>query len=319
MLPEEPATDRVYRLRPCNPDEGFYAERTDRNLGWITLKEQKLLRRKTVCIAGCGGMGGLLCSILVRLGVGEIRLADSEVFDVSNINRQFGARRASVGVSKAFETARMIRATCDDTTIVVYPQGIQPNTVGPFLEGADVVCDEIEFWAVGARILLHQKARQSGTSVFNCNTVGFGTRLFCYEPNGHTMEQTLGMTYAEALALQEKVQSGKATSAEILCVMRAVLTGLVPEIPEYGANTDEFSTVANAEERLTKELRAMIIATNPPMATGFLANHLLFHLLRDSGVKRDVQKPAAAPGYLYFDTGLHVAKVVERREVIHGG
>src|SRR6202142_2386032 len=206
-LPEYPSADTAYRLLPRHADEAYYTERTDRNRGWITRDEQEILRRSVVGIAGCGGMGGLLASIFLRLGVGEIRIAANEVFDVSNINRQFAAGRGTVGMSKAFETARMARAVTDDTTLVVYPQGIVEQTVVPFLQGCDVVCDEIEFWAVGARILLHRAARSLGICLFNCNTVGFGTRLFLFEPKGYTMEEVLGLTYGEANLLQQKIKS----------------------------------------------------------------------------------------------------------------
>ncbi len=310
-LPSAPSTEHIYRLLP-QKDESFYRERTDRNIGWISREEQEKIHKSVVCIAGCGGMGGLLASIFVRLGVGEVRIADCEVFDTSNINRQFAATRDNIEKSKAFETARMVRAISDDTTLVVYPQGITENTVLPFIEGASVVCDEIEFWAVGSRILLHQVARREQVGVYNCNTVGFGTRLFFFEPEGYTMEELLRLSYQKAASLQEKIQKKEATKEEIAEVMEAVLEGLVPEIPEYSSNISEWSTVENGRKRLFEEGKAMIIATNPPMAAGFLADHVLFYLLRDSVTRRNVARPVPAPGYLYFDAGHHTAKAVRR-------
>src|SRR5260221_227148 len=151
--------DMVYRLLPQNPDQVYYAERTDRNIGWITPDEQEMVHGSVIGVAGCGGMGGQLAEKLLRLGVGEIHITDSEDFDISNINRQFAAGRSTVGKSKAFETANMMRTITDDSTIVVDPRGIQEETVYGFVRGCDVICDEIEFWCVGARILLHRVAR----------------------------------------------------------------------------------------------------------------------------------------------------------------
>src|SRR3989338_6197970 len=99
----------------------------------------------------------------------------------------------------------MLRDVTDDSTIVVYPQGIDEDTAGQFIAGCDVLCDEIEFWAVGSRILLHREARKHGVSVFNCNTIGFGTRLFFFTPQSATMEECLGFSYVEAKRLQEKI------------------------------------------------------------------------------------------------------------------
>lgn len=317
-LPDVISPSCAYRLLPIDPDLAYYKERTDRNIGWITQREQTELRESVIGIAGCGGMGGLIASIFVRLGVGEIRIADSEAFDASNINRQFAAGRSTIGRSKAVETARMIRDISDDTTVAVYPKGIQEDTVEPFLDGCDIVLDEIEFWAMGSRILLHQEARKRNIGILNCNTVGFGTRLFFFDPEGYTMEQTLGYSYEEARALQTRIQSGQATAMEVRLAMNSVIEGLVPEIPEYSLESEPWKNRAMAEQRLTEERRAMIIATNPPMASGFAANHALFYLLRNSGVKRVWKRPEPAPSYLYFDAGTHTAKAVSRTAVRSG-
>lgn len=314
-LPDTPDPSVVYRLHPRDPDDTYYNERVDRNIGWITKDEQALLKRAVVGIAGNGGMGGLLAQALLRVGVGAIKIGDSETFDVSNINRQFGATRKTIGVSKAFATTRMLRNITDDTTLIVYPQGITETTVGDFVEDCNVICDEIEFWAIGSRILLHQEARRRGVSLFNCNTVGFGTHLFLFTPNGFTMESCLNCDYESAKEMQEKVQNKRATGEEVRFVMERVLRGLVPELAGYSAKGTSYNDLPAVLTRLFGEGKAPIIGTNPVMATGFLADHVLFCLLRDSGVKRELVRPPAAPGYLYFDAGKLLAKSVERKGV----
>lgn len=306
-LPENPDTRAVYRLTPNNPNESFYWERVDRNVGWITRNEQEMLRAAVIGIAGCGGMGGMLAERFLRLGVGEIRIADPEVFDISNINRQFGATRQTVGKSKAFETARMLRDIVDDTTLVVYPQGISEEVVNNFLNGCDVVCDEIEFWAVGSRILLHQRARALGIPIFNCNTVGFGTRLFLFTPESATMEECLGMDYEEARNLQERIREKKAGADEVQFVMKRVIEGLVPELPEYCENSFNRTWV---QKRLFEEGKAPIIATNPAMATGFLADHVLLHILLGSEIQRKYTAPPPMPAYLFLDAATLETKTV---------
>lgn len=314
-LPAEPDENVAYRMLPKHVDDSYYRERTDRNIGWITQEEQAALSRATVGIAGCGGMGGLLANIFIRLGIGEVRIADCERFDISNINRQYAASRQSVGTSKAFETARLVRMVSDDATLVVYPQGIVEQTVDTFLEGCDVICDEIEFWAVGSRILLHERARQHGISLFNCNTVGFGTRLFLFTPDGETMETCLGLSAQEATTLQSRIQNREASPDEVRAVMEAMLRGLVPELPEYCPEDANYRTVDAARGRLFAENKATIIATNPPLASGFLADHVLLHLLGRSSVRRTIPRIPPPPGYLYFDAAFMRAAIVERKTV----
>ena len=305
-LPDSFEADTIYHLLPKNFSQSYYEERTDRNIGWLTKEEQEYLKNSVIGIAGCGGMGGLIAATLLRLGVGEIRIADIEVFDCSNLNRQFGATSLSIGKPKAFETAKMLRTISADTKIVVYPQGITEETVRSFSEGAHVICDEIEFWAIGARTLLHKTARELNISIFNCNTVGFGTRLFLFKPDDATMETLLGFTYEEAKEAEARFRNKTADEFLIKKMMTAVIDGLVPELPEYCTNEDRRAVIL---ERLFGEGRASIIATNPPMASGFLADHILFYLLRNSETKRQIVKIPEIPGYLFFD----VAKMEARQ------
>ncbi|HEY1042135.1 MAG TPA: ThiF family adenylyltransferase [Candidatus Paceibacterota bacterium] len=312
-LPKGADHNTVYRLLPNAPDDMYYRERTNRNIGWLTEAEQQILRNSVIGIAGCGGMGGMLASLFCRMGIGEVRIADSEVFDLSNVNRQFGASRMSIGQSKALETARLTRAICDDNTLVVFPQGIIEESVQDFARGCHIILDEIEFWAVGSRILLHQAARALGVPLLNCNAVGFGSRLFRFDPEGFTMEELLGFTYERAKLLQGRIQSGAATAEEIALVMERMFQGLVPELPEYACEGAGYSTVSAVRARLLTEQRASIVSSTPLLASGFLATHTVFELLRKSAIPRVYQRPPAAPGYLIIDAGFHEARVVTRK------
>jgi molybdopterin/thiamine biosynthesis adenylyltransferase len=305
-LPDVCTTDVTYHLHGKEAPGGYYKERTDRNLGWITRGEQALLRSKVVGVAGCGGMGGYVGgSILPRLGVDTIHLADCEVFDISNLNRQYAARQDTIGLSKAIETARQAHAITGDTSLRIYPQGISEETVDDFLDGCDIVLDEIEFLAVPFRILLHQRARARGIPLLNCNTPGFGIFCFKYTPESMTMEEAIGLSYQEALELHTRMLSGDEMA--LSKIIAAMMAAVVPFIAEYSEHPE--ANRAAFFRRLTEERRVPIIATNPPMASGFLADRVLFELLQNSGVKRDIVEIPPMPGYLHFDAARMIAEV----------
>jgi hypothetical protein len=300
MLPQNPHEGTVYRLVPQNAHSIFYDERTDRNIGWITEEEQKLLRTKVVGIAGCGGMGGLVASILLRLGVGEIRIADNETFDVSNINRQFAAQRHTLGKSKAFETAKMLREVASDTIIEIYPMGITEDSVEEFTKGCDIICDEIEFWAIGSRILLHMTARVNNVTLLNSPTIGHRVNIFKFTRESMHIEEVLGIQYEEAVLLQMSIQGNiSPVDNAIEKVMDAMIR--------------IYSTVGAITKRLKEKTQASIIASNPPMASGFLANHVTFELLSSSRLKRKVVHVPPMPGYIFFDAGLLICGKVETK------
>lgn len=301
-LPESADEHAIYDLMPKNPDPAYYAERTDRNVGWISREEQEILKNSTVGIAGLGGMGGPVAQILLRVGIGTLKISDNETFDVSNINRQFGANRNNTGGSKAFETTKELRRITDDTRIVVYPRGINEEVVDHFLEGCDIVLDEIEYWAVAARILLHQKARERNITIFAANSVGFGTRLFVFKPDSATMESCLNMQYEEAKQFEHKLVTKTATKAERIRVLGSVAIGLIPELPSYCPRGSPVGTPSAVRKRMMEEGKGPGIGTNSWLAAGFLANHMMLHLIRNSGIKRLGVKIPLAPGYLYFDS-----------------
>ena len=313
-LPEHPNAETVYRLSANSADGSIDPERVDRNRPWITKEEQSmLLGNAVVGIAGCGGMGGLASSVLLRTGIGEIRIADNERFDASNINRQFGARKDTVGMHKAFETARLLRAIADDSTVEVYPMGITEESVRGFVHGCTVVLDEIEFWALGSRMLLHRAAREEGVPVLNAPTVGHRVYAYLYTPDSMTLEEVVGMGYEEACALQKKVQERAATKDEVQKLMQAMLRFAVPEMPEYSLDLSHYSSSDDLRKRLFEEGTAGIVGTNPPMAAGYLANLALFMILKQSVIGRSFVTPPPMPGYLMFDAGL---LAVEKCETI---
>jgi molybdopterin-synthase adenylyltransferase len=83
-----------------------YAEMTTRNRGFVNDAEQESLRNSRIFIPGVGGMGGAAFMALVRAGVGKFIIADIDVFETSNLNRQPFCWAETVGRPKA-------EAACD--------------------------------------------------------------------------------------------------------------------------------------------------------------------------------------------------------------
>ncbi len=77
-----------------------YDEAYSRNEGLLTLEEQQKLRDFTIVIPGMGGVGGSHLITLVRQGFEKFRIADFDVFEVKNFNRQYGARLDTIWRNK---------------------------------------------------------------------------------------------------------------------------------------------------------------------------------------------------------------------------
>lgn len=99
---------------------GFdYATFTTRNIGFVSAAEQEQLRQSSVFVCGVGGMGGAAFMALVRAGIGRFVIADIDVYEVSNLNRQVFANAATIGRSKAESAAEAARAINPEIEIEV--------------------------------------------------------------------------------------------------------------------------------------------------------------------------------------------------------
>ncbi|MEJ7550810.1 ThiF family adenylyltransferase, partial [Staphylococcus hominis] len=76
---------------------------------------------------------------------------DPDHFELSNINRQFGASLDNIGRNKAEVVGESIFNISRDVNVDVYPEGINNNTAADFVEGCDYVLDKIELFELEAR------------------------------------------------------------------------------------------------------------------------------------------------------------------------
>jgi molybdopterin/thiamine biosynthesis adenylyltransferase len=171
----------------------FYRQAFQRNLGLISDEDQARLRNACVGVVGAGGVGGLHLLALTRMGVGRFHLADFDTFELGNFNRQFGATVDAIGQPKIEVMAKMVHAINPHVQIELFHEGIQPNNIGRFLEGVDVVVDGIDFFAYDHRRMLFNEARKKGIYVVTAGPVGFGSTLQVFAPTGMSFDEYFGM------------------------------------------------------------------------------------------------------------------------------
>ncbi len=166
-----------------------YDELTERNAGAFTPGEQARIRSLVVAIAGCGAIGAPAAHFLARLGVGELRLADPETFEPSNVNRQFAAYVDTIGVNKAQAVAAEVARINPAIVVRAFTEGVCDGSVAALLDGADVVVDGIDFFALETERLLHREAAARGQWVFAAQGVVEITTVTCFDPTRAALEE----------------------------------------------------------------------------------------------------------------------------------
>lgn len=129
---------------------GFRTLRSDRNRNLITAEEQSRLGRLRIGVVGLS-VGHVIAHTLVAQGLcGEIRLADFDTLELSNLNR-LPATVLDLGENKAIIAARRIAELDPYQRVQVFTSGLHSESIDDFLDGLDVVveeCDSLDMKAV---------------------------------------------------------------------------------------------------------------------------------------------------------------------------
>lgn len=169
-----------------------YDEAFSRNIGWVTEAEQQRLRQSRVAIGGLGGVGGVHLLTLARLGIGRFTIADFDVFDVVNFNRQVGATVSSLQQPKIDVLAEMTHDINPEIDLRLFPGGVQGDSVEDFLADVDVYVDGLDFFAFAARRLTFAACERKGIPVVTAAPLGLGTALLVFGSGGMSYEDYFG-------------------------------------------------------------------------------------------------------------------------------
>ena len=115
-----------------------------RNIPALSEEECLLLRNKRVLVVGCGGLGGNLISILLRIGVGNLRIVDGDVFEATNLNRQLFSSVPNLGRNKAKAAAQIAGSINPDVNVDVIDAFFTEENADALLQGCDIAIDALD-------------------------------------------------------------------------------------------------------------------------------------------------------------------------------
>lgn len=132
-----------------------FSHRYDRNMSALAPEDCALLRERRVAVVGCGGLGGTVAELLARIGVGYLRLIDSDVFEESNLNRQLMCTEETLGRPKALVATERLGAVNSEVQTDARIARIDEKNACNLLAGTDCVVDcldnlEARFWTAHA-------------------------------------------------------------------------------------------------------------------------------------------------------------------------
>jgi molybdopterin/thiamine biosynthesis adenylyltransferase len=151
------------RVEEAALESGLLPARYQRNRETISAGQQLRLFRSTAVILGCGGLGGYLVEELARLGVGQLRLIDPDVFEEHNLNRQLLSAPDAIGAPKVEVAAARVRAINPAVTPIPRQCAFTRENGRELVQGAAVVLDGLDNFP--ARLELVEVCRETGVAL----------------------------------------------------------------------------------------------------------------------------------------------------------
>ena len=104
---------------------------------------QKKLLSSTTAVIGCGALGTVIASGLVRAGVGRIKIADRDYIELNNLQRQilFDEEDIARGLPKAIAAAEKLRKVNSQVDIEPIVADVNPDSVEEIIGDVDLVLD----------------------------------------------------------------------------------------------------------------------------------------------------------------------------------
>jgi molybdopterin-synthase adenylyltransferase len=167
----------------------FTDEEVERYARHLVLREvggpgQQKLKGASVLVVGAGGLGAPASLYLAAAGVGSIFVADPDVVDLSNLQRQVIYTEADVGEPKAEAASDRLHALNPHIFVAGYNGAFDEASADELVSGVDLVLDGTDDFAtrfcVNAACVRHGKPLVTGAIGRWTGQVGVFSGRPCY-------------------------------------------------------------------------------------------------------------------------------------------
>ena len=178
--------DEVYILPAVAGGSELSSKDLERYSRQVMLEEigyegQLKLKKAKVCVVGIGGLGNPISTRLVAMGIGNIRLVDRDVVELSNLHRQTMFDESDIGQIKVEAAAKKLKKLNPDVSVEALPVSVNDYTALDIVEGCDVVIDALD--SVNARYSLNKACVAKKIPFVTGAAVGVSGQVFTILPN----------------------------------------------------------------------------------------------------------------------------------------
>ena len=143
-------------------------------------KGQKKLAQAKIFVVGAGGLGSPVALYLAAAGVGTIGLIDSDIVDISNLQRQVLHHTPDVGRSKVQSAKEKIKALNPDVNVETYETRFGQENAIDLIKPYDIVIDGVDNFP--AKFLINDACYFSEKPLIHGGILRFEGRVFSIFP-----------------------------------------------------------------------------------------------------------------------------------------
>jgi bacteriocin biosynthesis cyclodehydratase domain-containing protein len=147
----------------------------------IGFEGMEKIRNARVCVVGAGGIGNPVITQLAAMGVGNLRIVDRDVIEVTNLHRQHLYTDDDIGKVKVEAAAERLRKLNPGVQIEPVPTSVTKFTAESIVKGFDLVIDALD--SVDARYALNDACIKHNIPLIYAGAIGVTGSVSTILPN----------------------------------------------------------------------------------------------------------------------------------------
>lgn len=146
----------------------------------VGIEGQQRIAAARVLVVGAGGLGCPVALYLGASGVGHLVIADGDVVDLTNLQRQIGHADIRIGQNKAGSLALSVRAINPEIDVVAIASRLEGDALQQVVTGVDIVVDASDNFAT--RQAINRACFIAGKTLVSGSALGFSGQLAVFDP-----------------------------------------------------------------------------------------------------------------------------------------
>lgn len=146
----------------------------------VGIEGQQRITAARVLIVGAGGLGCPVALYLGASGVGHLTVADGDVVDLTNLQRQIGHANARIGENKAESLAQSVRAINPEIDVVAIKSRLEGSALQHAVAEVDLVVDASDNFAT--RHAINRACVSARKTLVSGSALGFSGQLAVFDP-----------------------------------------------------------------------------------------------------------------------------------------